>query len=81
MGQKIAKKLPKSPKWQKPAIGPRHHVSKPGKAGRSIVSSKQELCVNCANMNLFPCKIYKKNLEKDGFHVKSKGILKIIFTL
>ena len=37
MGQKIAKK---SPKWQKTAIGPRHHVAKPGKAEQSIVTSE-----------------------------------------
>ena len=39
MGQKITKKLPKTPKWQKPPKPPQRHVAKPGEAGRSVVTS------------------------------------------
>ena len=38
MGQKIAKKLPKSPKWQKTPKPPMRHVAKPDEAGRSVVT-------------------------------------------
>ena len=42
MGKQIAKKSPKSPKWQKMTIGPRRHVAKPSEA-KSPVSSYENL--------------------------------------
>ena len=42
MGQKIAKK---SPKWQKMAIGPWRLVAKPGKAGRSVFTSNNNMTI------------------------------------
>ena len=53
MGQKIAKKMlkspndKKSPKWQKMPIGPRRHVAKLSEAGRSLVTSKLIFLLIC----------------------------------